>query len=504
MLRISVVGWSMSCRGGSCRPKRCLMTLDVVERTGHSLNGWSAVSVLTENIFCFLFCGRKVILLVILLFLHDNLDMTKIYPRESAEIEYKRSVTDSFLKTVSAFSNTGDGVILFGIDDKTRESCGLPDPEETYRQIKNKINDSIHPEPVYSLSINDEDHTVKLEVREGESKPYYYGQTAYIRKGSSSVPMSSLLLERLILKRDRRSFDDLPAPEGSYSFSGFEEEARNWFGLEQLGTDAQKSLGLRDLNGQVTVAGALLADKNTFPGMDLVVLDNDDLYGEREKVDGISILQQLESAVAFFRRYYRREAVTGNLQREEIFLIPESAFREAVSNALVHRTWDTPSNIVIRMFPDRIEIQSPGGLPDGISEYEYLHKDLSVPRNVTLATLFLRLGLIEKLGTGVRRILRSYQGQYRQPDFDFTPNSMTVILPVLNQKPSLSLSEVEVIRQFQDIETLSRAELSTSTGFSRSKLGLILKKLVENKVLAVEGGGRSTRYRLNPNAENLK
>ncbi|WP_301202915.1 AlbA family DNA-binding domain-containing protein, partial [Faecalibaculum rodentium] len=90
------------------------MTLDVVERTGHSLNGWSAVSVLVENIFCFLFCGRKMILLVILLFLHDNLDMTKIYPRESAEIEYKRSVTGSFLKTVSAFSNTGDGVILFG------------------------------------------------------------------------------------------------------------------------------------------------------------------------------------------------------------------------------------------------------------------------------------------------------------------------------------------------------------------------------------------------------
>lgn len=66
MLRISVVGWSMSCRGGSCRPKRCLMTLDVVERTGHSLNGWSAVSVLTENVFCFLSCGRKMILPVLL------------------------------------------------------------------------------------------------------------------------------------------------------------------------------------------------------------------------------------------------------------------------------------------------------------------------------------------------------------------------------------------------------------------------------------------------------
>jgi len=67
MLRISVVGWSMSCREGSCRPKRCLMTLDVVERTGHSLNGWSAVSVFTENVFCFLSCGRKMILPVLLL-----------------------------------------------------------------------------------------------------------------------------------------------------------------------------------------------------------------------------------------------------------------------------------------------------------------------------------------------------------------------------------------------------------------------------------------------------
>ena len=315
--------------------------------------------------------------------------------------------------------------------------------------------------------------------------------------------MSSLLLERLILKRDRRSYDDFPAPEREYSFSFLEQEARNQLGLEHLGSDAQKSLGLRDLDNHITVAGALVADRNKYPGLDMVVLENDDLYGERQQTGGVSILQQLESAVAFFRRYYRREMVTGNLQREEIFLIPEPAFREAVSNALVHRTWDTPSDIVLRMYPDRIEIQSPGGLPDGITEYEYIHKDLSVPRNVTLATLFLRLGLIEKLGTGIRRILHSYEGQYVQPDFDFSPHSMTVILPVLNQKPDLTKSEFEVIRVLKGRQNLSRTEISELTGYSRSKLSSLLKNLVNKNILKVTGAGRSTRYQLTENGKTL-
>ncbi len=81
-----------------------------------------------------------------------------------------------------------------------------------------------------------------------------------------------------------------------------------------------------------------------------------------------------------FRKYYEYEQIRGSA-REQISLIPEEAFREAAANALVHRTWDVNSQINIAMFHDKIQITSPGGLPKGISEEEYLRGGISILRN---------------------------------------------------------------------------------------------------------------------------
>src|SRR5699024_11693430 len=64
--------------------------------------------------------------------------------------------------------------------------------------------------------------------------------------------------------------------------------------------------------------------------------------------------------------------------RKKVEKIPEAAFREAIANALIHRVWDVESQIKVSMFDDRIEIISPGGLPSGITEEEYLSGKLSV------------------------------------------------------------------------------------------------------------------------------
>ena len=73
-----------------------------------------------------------------------------------------------------------------------------------------------------------------------------------------------------------------------------------------------------------------------------------------------------------FRKYYEYEEIKGSA-RELISLIPEEAFREAIANALVHRTWDVNSHINLAMFHDKIQITSPGGLPKGISEEEVIN-----------------------------------------------------------------------------------------------------------------------------------
>ena len=82
------------------------------------------------------------------------------------------------------------------------------------------------------------------------------------------------------------------------------------------------------------------------------------------------------------------------------------------------------------MFDDRIEITSPGGLPDGLSKEEYLPGQIFISRNPIIAGVFFRLGLIEQFGTGVQRILKEYSHSIIQPQFLIYDNSITIKLPV--------------------------------------------------------------------------
>ena len=88
--------------------------------------------------------------------------------QETKDLEFKESVTNSFLKTVSAYANSTGGRVLFGINDAGK-IVGLDDPKQTCLDIENKINDSIIPQPDYSLKINEPDATVELTVFPGRS-----------------------------------------------------------------------------------------------------------------------------------------------------------------------------------------------------------------------------------------------------------------------------------------------------------------------------------------------
>ena len=100
-----------------------------------------------------------------------------------------------------------------------------------------------------------------------------------------------------------------------------------------------------------------------------------------------------------WKRYYQCEEITG-IERKTKEFIPEAAFREAVANALAHRNWDMNSHVRISLFKDRIEIKSPGELPKGITEEEYLSGEISCLRNPVLGNVFFRMRYIEMFGTG--------------------------------------------------------------------------------------------------------
>ena len=76
--------------------------------------------------------------------------------RETRTMEFKETITNTFLKTVSAFSNYDGGVILFGVDDEGN-SKGLSDVKQSCLDIENKINDSISPQPDYKLETQNND-----------------------------------------------------------------------------------------------------------------------------------------------------------------------------------------------------------------------------------------------------------------------------------------------------------------------------------------------------------
>ena len=109
-------------------------------------------------------------------------------------------------------------------------------------------------------------------------------------------------------------------------------------------------------------------------------------------------MEEYEKALAVYRDYYQYKVIQG-ADRKVMEKIPEAAFREAIANALIHRVWDVNSHIRVSLFEDRIEIVSPGGLPAGITEEEYLSGKLSVLRNRNLANVFYRLGFVEIFGT---------------------------------------------------------------------------------------------------------
>ena len=95
--------------------------------------------------------------------------------RETRTMEFKETITNTFLKTVSAFSNYDGGVILFGVDDEGN-SKGLSDVKQSCLDIENKINDSISPQPDYKLETQNNDKISNLPYKAVRRSRIYIGQ----------------------------------------------------------------------------------------------------------------------------------------------------------------------------------------------------------------------------------------------------------------------------------------------------------------------------------------
>ena len=415
--------------------------------------------------------------------------------RETRILEFKETVTNTFLKTVSAFSNYDGGEILFGVDDDGNIK-GLSNAKQACLDIENKINDSISPQPNYTLEIQNNEQTIKLSVKSGLQKPYLYKSKAYKRNDTSTIEVDTLEFSRLVLEGKNIRFEELPCKDQKLSFEILQSNLKEKIQIETFNKDTLKTLNLYDdVNGFNNVAG-LLADKNHFPGIDIVKFgENISIIQKRITFENTSVLDIYEKALSVFRDYYQYEVIQG-ADRKMVEKIPEAAFREAIANTLIHRVWDVDSQIRVSMFDDRIEVVSPGGLPSGITEDEYLSGKLSVLRNRNLANVFYRLGFVEIFGTGITRIKQIYSEASVKPSFEVSENAIQIVLPIYEENANLTEDEKVVYKLLSRNMLKSMSEIAPYISFGKSKTTKLLKDMEQKGVITIEGKGKGTKYRI--------
>ena len=415
--------------------------------------------------------------------------------RETRILEFKETITNTFLKTVSAFSNYDGGEILFGVDDDGNIK-GLSNVKQACLDIENKINDNISPQPNYNLEIQNIDQAIKLNVKSGLQKPYLYKSKAYKRNDTSTIEVDTLEFSRLVLEGKNIRFEELPCIDQELSFEILQSNLKEKIQIETFNKDTLKTLNLYDdVNGFNNAAG-LLADKNHFPGLDIVKFgENISIIQKRITFENTSVLDIYEKALNVFRDYYQYEVIQG-ADRKMVEKIPEAAFREAIANALIHRVWDVDSQIRVSMFDDRIEVVSPGGLPSGITEDEYLSGKLSVLRNRNLANVFYRLGFVEIFGTGITRIKQVYSEASVKPSFEVSENAIQIVLPMYEESTNLTEDEKVVYKLLSKNMLKSMSEIAPYISFGKSKTTKLLKDMEQKGVIAIEGKGKGTKYRI--------
>jgi len=420
--------------------------------------------------------------------------------KEKHNLEFKAEVARTFLKTISAYANYNNGEIIFGVDDNG-DLVGIESAKDESLRIENMINDSIVPVPNFEIEVKEVGGKtiIVLEVKKGKDTPYYYQGKAYKRSDTSTVEVDRFELRRLAIEGINMDYEERKASSQDLSFTILESGLKEKAGIERINLDILKTLNLFNKDGYYNIAGELLADRNdiAFSGIDIVKFGKDInkiLY--RETISHKSLLAQFDRVIEIFEQYYQYEEIDGyNRIKKE--LIPKEAFRESLANAIVHRVWDTNSYIQIAMYEDRIEINSPGGLPEGISEEEYLYGNISVLRNPIIAGVFYRLDIIEKFGTGIARIIEEYIHSISKPGFDVSENNIRIVLPV-TEIGKLDLSEDELLIYGllkKEIE-LSRREIDLKSGFEKSKTLRIINSLIDKNIIQKLGKGAGITYKL--------
>ena len=368
---------------------------------------------------------------------------------ENSGIEFKRDTIDNraLAKELVAFANLRGGRVILGIDDDGSVAGVTRDRLEEW--VMTTCRDKIRPEliPYYEIIRDFEPgkDVAVVQVDRGWAVHHVWHnnhRTYYIRVGTQSREASAEELERLFQQRGAFRLE-VRGVSGS-SADDFDYRRLNDY-FQRI--RSQETPGMDDKNAwqnllvnteflvegddtiPATVAGLLLfcANPNRFlpqAGIDAAAYpgkEKDYTAKERSAIrgpmtalfgsDGLVENGLVEQAVEFTRRNTEVSAsLADGARREERWLYPEEAIREAIVNALVHRDYLLSGTTVeLSIYEDRLEVISPGRLPNGITPQRMITGCRSA-RNQLLKDVMRDYGYLEHMGMGVpRKIVKEMQ-----------------------------------------------------------------------------------------------
>ena len=420
---------------------------------------------------------------------------------EATEYDKKLALEEkkpkSWCKSVSAFANTFGGALIFGISNEGMV-VGLENPEGDAEKISEVIKTRLDPMPEFKLRFyqtEDGKVLIILDVYKGDETPYYYSGDgvleAYVRVGNESVKATATELKRLVLRGKNTSYDSQNSTYKAedYAFSKLKERYKKWTGNSFDDKDLI-SFGLVNEQGNLTNAGALLADESPIRCSRLFCTRWNGLNKSGGAVDALddaeysgSVISLIENGEAFIKRNCKMKWRKTANSREEMPEYVERSYHEALVNALAHRDYlVNGSEVHIDIYDDRMEIYSPGGMPDGSMIQD--RNPLMVPstrRNPVLADVFNRLGYMERKGSGFGKIISGYEFQInydesKRPSFRSDRYQFTVVMPNLNYDVSHDFEENETMS-----ESMSESMSELMSKLERTRMQIILHYLDTNK-----------------------
>jgi len=363
---------------------------------------------------------------------------------ESQNVEYKRSWHDEYLKWVCGFANAKGGTIWIGIDDD-KSVCGVEKSKKLMEDIPNKIKDTMGLVVSVSLLKKQKKDVLRIDVPESDFPVAYHGEY-HFRSGSTKQQLTGFALTQFLFHKMHLSWDAVETA-GRLAFKDYRFKQFKLRYAKKAGREFKDgwfvSTGFRTKDGVLTNAGALFADECPIPQSRVFCTVWNGLTKSKDSSNDQeysgSLIELLDAAEKFIKLNTKRGWKKRPTDRVNYPDYPERAVTEALVNALVHRDYTIyGSEVHVDIYPDRLEIVSPGGMPDGSAVQDLDWRSVaSDRRNPTLADMFAQMDYMERKGSGLGLMLDAYAKEVPnprqlEPKFYSSSGSFHVVLPNLN------------------------------------------------------------------------